>query len=148
MNHRELIAQIRFQLSTLRDRNEHHAFEHLCRKYARVRICSNILPATGPVAAGGDQGRDFETFRTLLQTEIKRTSTFVGAGSSAEAIAFACTTQLYSSGLSAKILADVAKIMESGTQVDSIYFFCTEAIPAAKQHELRDKVRHEHAIEL
>lgn len=148
MNHQDLIAQIRFQLSTLRERNEHHSFEHLCRQFARIRICTNIIPATGPVAVGGDQGRDFETFRTYLHTEVRGTSTFVGAGSTKEAIAFACTTQLYSSGLPAKILEDVAKITQSGAVVDSIYFFCTEPIPIAKQHELRDKVRNEHAVEL
>jgi hypothetical protein len=148
VNHLELIAQIRFQLLSLRDRNDHHAFEHLCRKFARLRICSNIIPATGPVAAGGDQGRDFETFRTYLQSKVPQIPTFVGAGPAAEMIAFACTTQQYSTGLPAKIISDVAKIMESGTPVDSIYFFCTEPIPAAKQHELRDRVRHDHGVEL
>lgn len=60
----EVKAQIRFALEQLSAKNAHHEFEHLCLDLARLRICSNVLPATCPVAAGGDQGHDFETFRT------------------------------------------------------------------------------------
>jgi hypothetical protein len=55
----QIIAQIRFALARLSERNAHHEWEHVCRHLTRERICSNILPATGPVQAGGDQGRDF-----------------------------------------------------------------------------------------
>ena len=60
----QIIAQIRFAFEQLSERNAQHEWEHLCRHLARDRICSNILPATGPVQAGGDQGRDFGTFHT------------------------------------------------------------------------------------
>jgi len=52
---------ISYALSELSTDNAHHDFEHLCRHLARRRICSNILPATGPVSGGGDKGADFET---------------------------------------------------------------------------------------
>ena len=37
--------------------------EQLCFQLARRRIYANVIPATGPVSAGGDQGKDFETYR-------------------------------------------------------------------------------------
>lgn len=61
---------IRLALGTLAADNAHHQFEQLCRHLARYRIASNILPATGPVSADGDQGRAFETFRTHLAEEL------------------------------------------------------------------------------
>jgi hypothetical protein len=54
---------VRLALGSLAADNAHHSFEHLCRHVAKRRIASNVLPATGPVSVGGDQGRDFETFR-------------------------------------------------------------------------------------
>src|SRR5262249_17539544 len=44
---------IRFQLEHLTARNEHHTFEEICYRIAERRLSSNILPATGPVGAGG-----------------------------------------------------------------------------------------------
>lgn len=61
---------IRLALGSLAADNAHHSFEHLCRHIAKRRIASNVLPATGPVSAGGDQGLDFETFRTYLADEL------------------------------------------------------------------------------
>jgi hypothetical protein len=75
----ELAKYIRFQLSELRAQNKHHEFEHLARQFARLRVCENILPATGPVGAGGDNGRDFETYRTYLASTPIATSTFLGS---------------------------------------------------------------------
>jgi hypothetical protein len=66
----QIKTHIRFQLEQLSTKNAHHDFEHLCRNLTRARICSNIIPATGPVSAGGDQGRDFETFRTYLNSSL------------------------------------------------------------------------------
>jgi hypothetical protein len=62
----ELRPYIRFQLTQLSAENAEHDFEHLTFDLARVRVASNLLPATGPVQAGGDQGRDFESYRTYL----------------------------------------------------------------------------------
>jgi hypothetical protein len=45
---------IRLALNQLRVRNAHHQFEDLCRDFFRVRISPDVLPATGPVGAGGD----------------------------------------------------------------------------------------------
>src|SRR5215217_1200236 len=71
---RQLTEQIRFSLDQLRSQNQHHDFEHIARHIARNRIAANILPATGPVAGRGDQGRDAETFRTYLSVGTRSSS--------------------------------------------------------------------------
>jgi hypothetical protein len=118
----QVVSQIRFQLDQLSARNGHHDFEHLCRHLTRARICSNILPATGPVSAGGDQGRDFETFRTYLSKSTIADSSFLGLISQ-EPIAFACTlTQ--KDDLRSKVRADVGVIMGGNAcRGDSLFLF-------------------------
>ena len=127
--------QIRYALSQLRSRNGHHEFEHLCRELARVRITPNILPATGPVSAGGDQGRDFETFRTCIQERLP--DTFLAAEGDLR-IVFACTLQR--ENLATKIRNDLGAIAGSGP-VDRVYFFCEQDIPVARRHQLCDWAR-------
>lgn len=57
-----LFASIRLQLNELSSANCHHAFEQLAQHLARVRVYRNILPATGPVGAGGRQCARFPDF--------------------------------------------------------------------------------------
>lgn len=118
-NRRQLEHQVQYELSNLGARNAAHDFEHLCRHVARLRICSNILPATGPVSAGGDQGRDFETFRTFLESEFND-SAFLALASE-KTITFACSTQVQK--VSAKIKSDAKKICSQGEHVDEVHFF-------------------------
>src|SRR5215216_689626 len=106
----QIISQIRFALERLSERNAEHDWEHLSRHLARERICSNVLPATGPVQAGGDQGRDFETFRSFLARNPLRGRAFVGLVSE-RPLAFACTLE---KRLATKIKRDVTTIMSSG----------------------------------
>ncbi|GAB3849707.1 hypothetical protein GCM10027610_073350 [Dactylosporangium cerinum] len=47
---------IRVSLEKLGETNGHHEFERLCLGLARQRVAPNLIPATGPVGAGGDQG--------------------------------------------------------------------------------------------
>lgn len=141
----QVTAQIRFALERLSENNAQHEFEHLCRHFARERICSNILPATGPVQAGGDQGRDFETFRSYLSQSALKERSFIGLISD-EPLAFACTIQ--KSRIPAKVKKDVATIMASGTKVKGVHFFCSRGLDVAKRHELQEWARQEHKIEL
>jgi hypothetical protein len=67
---RQLIKYLRFQLNELSAENGHHTFEHICREVARARLATNLVPATGPVAGGGDAGRDFETFKSYLPKQL------------------------------------------------------------------------------
>jgi len=143
-SHRELEKQIRYQLNQLGARNAHHDFEHLCRDLARTRICSNIMPATGPVAAGGDQGRDFETYQTSLGDPFE-TSLFVGSTTD-KRLVFACTLQKDS--VPSKIRSDVKTIVGTGRPVDVVHYFCECDIPVAKRHELQSWASTEHEIDL
>ena len=129
----ELAKYIRFRLSELRVENKHHEFEHLSRHFARLRICQNILPATGPVSAGGDQGRDFETYRHYLDSTPIATSTFLGSVGD-KRIIFACSLQ---QAIIPKIRADVATVCSGPRAVDAIYYFCEADLSVARRHQLQ-----------
>src|ERR1700710_2732972 len=106
----QLAQQIRFGLETLRERNGHHEFEALCFGLARRRIVSNLVPATGPVSSGGDQGRDGESHWTNLSNEIEAESMFTSLATS-DNVVLACTMQ--QSGVPTKIKKDIASILDS-----------------------------------
>lgn len=128
---------IRFALDNLGARNAHHDFEELCRQFAQARIASNILPATGPVSAGGDQGRDAETFHTVLKVELGPHGAFLGRVSDGLYV-FTCTIQ--QDDVDKKILADVKKILEHGRKPVAIYAFCTGNLPVGKRKKLEKYV--------
>lgn len=141
----QVAAQIRFGLEQLSARNAHHEFEHLCRYLTRARICSNVLPATGPVGQGGDQGRDFETFRTYLSNSTLAETAFVGIVSN-KPLVFACTLQKQQ--IKRKIKLDVKKIMSSGSTVEGVHCFCSASVPIATRHELINWARETHSVAL
>jgi hypothetical protein len=132
--HREVEQMIRFALDQLGVRNRQHEFEHVCRKFARLRICENILPATGPVSAGGDQGRDFETYVTHLSEHLDAGTWFVGATADGP-VAFACSIQREK--VSTKIRSDVTSICSHGTRPVSIHFFSVMPVPVSARHKLQ-----------
>jgi hypothetical protein len=139
----QVIDYIKFQLEQLSAKNAHHEFEQMCLHITRARICSNILPATGPVSAGGDQGRDFETFTSYLRSTPIANSTFVGKASQ-KPIAFACSIQR--KGILAKMKADVDLIMASGEPVEAIYYFSTSDIGVMSRHRLQTWVRQKYSL--
>lgn len=141
----QLTAFLRFQLSQMRAHNRHHAFEDSCRDFARQNILANILPATGPVAAGGDQGRDFETFHTYLTNNLGPTGHFIGIAPE-ETVVFTCTLQV--DDIKSKILGDVTAICGQGTPVDRVFSFVEVDVPTAKRHDLIEKVSREHRVNL
>src|SRR5437667_2683649 len=140
----QLTAQIRFALARLSERNAQHEWEHLCRHLTRERLCSNILPATGPVQAGGDQGRDFETFHTYLSRSSLAGQSFVGL-SSETPIAFACSLE---ERVIPKMRRDVKTIMSGGVPVERIYLFSTRSVPVAKRHKLLEWARTTYKVPL
>jgi hypothetical protein len=140
----ELANYIRFQLSQLRSQNKHHDFEHLARHFARLRICENILPATGPVSSGGDQGRDFETYRSYLSSTPIATSTFLGSAKDKK-IVFACSLQ---QDIVPKIKSDISTICASPQRIDAIYYFCEVDLPVAGRHQLQEWTRETFQSEL
>ena len=144
-NRDEVASQIRFALSRLTERNAHHEFEHLCRHFAMRFICSNILPATGPVSAGGDQGRDFETFHTYLRRELGPHGPFLGLVSEG-AIAFVCTIQ--ANGVENKLAKDIEKICNSGHPVHEVKAFTAQAVSVNTRHRLQKKTLETHNLRL
>jgi hypothetical protein len=141
----EIRSQLRFFLNELGVRNEHHTFERLCREFSRHRICKNVVPATGPVSAGGDQGRDFETFRSYLQNCGLEANGFIGESSGA-LLAFACSVQR--DNLRQKILADLEKISKGGHRPERVYFFLTSDLTAADRHKTQDEGRERFGLDL
>ncbi|NJC66227.1 hypothetical protein HC028_17195 [Planosporangium flavigriseum] len=106
---------------------------------------SNVLPATGPVAVGGDQGRDFETFHSYLAGSLRFATGFLALAAT-DTVVFACTLQR--DKLKSKIKADVKSICTQGTPVHRIYFFAVETVPVAERHELQSFVHDAHQVKL
>jgi tetratricopeptide (TPR) repeat protein len=144
-NPERLARYLRFALQEdLAARNAHHDFEHVCRHVARGRLASNLLPATGPVSAGGDSGSDFETFPTALLAELGPHGGFL-AHVSKGTWAFACTIQREE--LATKIAADVAKIANGGA-FDRVYALTAAPLPKGRRSKLIAKVAADHGLEL
>lgn len=136
---------IRFQLEQLTARNEHHGFEGISFRIAERRLSSNLLPATGPVSAGGDQGRDAESYYTRLPEELPGAGGFVGRAT-AEPLVVACTVQ--KSGLEAKIRSDLQSICGQGGEVSRVAFFAVQEVPVAARHRLQEHARETHGVNL
>ena len=141
----EVAAQVRVALSHLPVRNAHHEFEQMCRHLTGQFICSNVLPATGPVSAGGDQGRDFETFRTYLRDELGPYGAFLGLASN-RPVAFVCTLQ--ADNVTTKIRSDIAIVCASGYPVDEIHAFTLASVPVSARHRLQDEAQEDHDVRL
>jgi hypothetical protein len=140
----ELQQRIRFALVQLGPQNKHHEFEHLAGEIARLRVASNMLPATGPVARWGDQGRDFETFHTYITNSPIADSTFLSliAGNK---IVGACSLQ---QDIEPKIKEDVKTIVDCGEKIDAIYYFCEADLRVGKRHALQNWADASHCVKL
>lgn len=133
----ELRPYIRFQLTQLSAQNAAHDFEHLAFDLARVRIASNLLPATGPVQAGGDQGRDFESYRTYLARSSVANASFAGLASDGIVVG-ACTID---KKIVRKIKSDFRTIFASGERPTHVAYFCESDLPVSKRHILQKYCR-------
>src|SRR5436305_720692 len=116
--------QIKFFIDQMGSQNAHHDFEHLCRHLARARICSNILPATGPVTSGGDQGADFETFRSNIAATLGN-GAFVGLVSDKKT-SFSCTIQ--TTDLEGKIKSDINKMANREFPPERVVYFTIQSV--------------------
>jgi len=112
--------------------NEAHQFEGLCFQIARIKICENILPATGPVQAGGDKGIDFDTYTSFLRNNPGISLSGI-AQVSDQRIIFACSLQV---DYKSKIRSDIKKILKENLMVDRIIFFSGVDIPIGRRREL------------
>lgn len=142
----EVEAFVSVQLSMLAERNEHHVFERIATRIARRRLSSNILVANGPVSAGGDQGRDAESYTTYIPDELPHSAGFAATASKAPVV-LACTVQ--KSGLKAKVLKDLAGICADGAApVDLVAVFSAANISEALTHELQKVARDDYNVKL
>lgn len=139
-------AQIRFQLDQLKAQNQHHGFEDIAREFTRQRVCRNLLPATGPVGAGGDQGRDFETYNTYLDDAlvIEDTKLFEGVAKNGN-VFFACSAQ---EKIPPKIKSDIKSIFSHTEEKRPVTYFCVEDVPVAKRNKLIKWCRDGYDVEL
>lgn len=141
----QIRAEVRFALNQLRVRNGQHEFETMTRTLARATVSRNLLPATGPVAAGGDQGRDFESFPTQLSGQIRALGRELEVPDKA-IVGFACTLQ--QEDLRTKIRGDVDKIVGEGPPVEFVVAYCEADIPVARRHAIERDVHTKHGIRL
>lgn len=141
----QLVQQILFSLDRLSDGNGHHEYEKICFAFARRRVSINLLPATGPVSAGGDQGRDAESFWSNIANEVPATSVHA-ATVSGERVVLACTIQ--KTDIPSKIRSDLNSITGQGTPVDRVLYFTVASVPVAKRHELIAQARTDRDVEL
>ena len=133
----EYRQRIRFALANLSASNGQFVFERVCLELARVTVSPSVMPATGPVSAGGDQGRDFETFPSRVPGRAGPEAVRAGIGRDDE-VTFACTLQ--KQGISAKVAADVERVLGSGRRPDWIVVFCEVNVPVAKRHAIQDRL--------
>lgn len=122
---------VRYQLSSLNSKNKHHDFEEMCYQFARLAISPNFLPATGPVSSGGDQGRDSETFQTVVRSTPPVGSPWAFADGRRAVIA--CSLE---KKFKPKIEGDVKTICATN-KPNIIYFFSNQDIPVAARHKLQ-----------
>jgi hypothetical protein len=143
-NRYQLRQYIRFQLEQMSAKNEHHLFEELAFELARLTVSRRLVPATGPVQAGGDQGRDFESYRSYLANSPIAAS--VGAGlDNDDVIVFGCTLNKQLEG---KIKGDIKTMCSSEPKPDAIYYYAAPDLVVAKRHELQAWSRKQHDAKL
>ena len=145
MNNRYQLRQyIRFQLEQMSAKNEHHLFEELAFELARQTVSRRLVPATGPVQAGGDQGRDFESFRTYLASSPIASSVAAGTDGD-DVLVFGCTLD---KKLEAKIKGDIKTMCGSDPNPDAIFYYAVPDLAVAKRHELQAWTRKQYSAEL
>jgi len=139
----EYQQRIRFALAGLNASNGHFVFEQLCRELTKATIARNVLPATGPVSAGGDQGRDFESFPTALTDTVGDVGIEVGLAPG-DGVAFVCTLQRRE--VRAKLLADISKVVASGAAVAWVVAFCAADVPVAARHAIEGEASRQFGV--
>jgi hypothetical protein len=135
---------LRFALSQLAGKNGHHTFERLCFQLARRRVYSNVIPATGPVSAGGDQGADFETYPVGKVTAVGTESPFF-ARATDEKVLFACSIE---KNVPAKVREDLKKAAAFQEKVKRVVFFSNWDVPVGKRHALQKTAEEQYGIAL
>ncbi|WP_420443414.1 NB-ARC domain-containing protein [Candidatus Poriferisodalis sp.] len=128
-----LQRQIRLALTQLGARDASLDFQRLCFELACVTVSSYFVYPAGPVGAGGDQGRDFETFWTA-DSEVLRDGIELGVERRHKVVGL-CTLQ--QRGLARKICADAKRACEGHESVDRLLAYTERDIPRGAQEKIR-----------
>lgn len=132
----EVAMRIRLGLDQLRTRNGFHEFEGLCLAFANARLGGHFVPATGPVSAGGDHGRDFTSHLRIVQDrEI----------TVADEVVAICTTQ--ADRVVDKIRSDLRKIT-AARPVKAVFAFLTADLPIGQIERLKHEADTAYGIRL
>lgn len=142
LNATQASLYVRFALSQLRGTNGHHEFENLCFQLARRRIYANVIPSTGPVSSGSDQGSDFETYHVGEVMPVGTASAFFGRVAR-EKVVFACSLE---KNVQKKVKEDLEAAAEFHQAVDRLVFFTTEDVPVGRRHKLQRFAQDTHGI--
>jgi hypothetical protein len=145
VNPAEAVVLIGFALSQLGTRNAHHEFEHLCRELTRRRICPNILPATGPVSGGGDQGADFESYKVGTAANSDSVTSSFFSRSVPDKWLFACSLE---SNYKKKINEDLQSAKRFGEPVVRVVFFHHLPIKVSARNRLKRDSKEKFQLEL
>lgn len=143
-NRYQLRQYIRFQLEQMSAKNDYHLFEQLAFDLARQTVSRRLVPATGPVQAGGDQGRDFESYRTYLTSSSIASSVALGLEGN-DVLVFGCTLNKQ---LANKIRGDVKAMCGYEPKPAAIYYYAVPDLAVAARHELQAWCRQEHGAAL
>jgi len=143
-NRYQLRQYIRFQLEQMSAKNQHHQFEELAFELARQRVSRNLIPATGPVQAGGDKGRDFETYQGLCAPPSAKNALSIAVPIK-EPTFFGCTLQKQPVH---KIKADLAKMVVSIHRPSLICYYAASDIPIANRHRLQEESVQKYGVQL
>ncbi len=103
------------------------------------------MPATGPVAAGGDDGRDGESYWSIIASELSGTSQF-SALATDENVVLAVTTQR--DEIPSKIRSDLGKICMDSAPVDRVIYFTVAPVNISKRHEIQKHARETYSVVL
>jgi hypothetical protein len=139
----QIEAMIRFGLATLGEQNAHHEFEALCREFALQAFTTKIIPATGPVSAGGDQGIDFDTYEGLPR-RLGPLAIFYGIRDDQYQV-FACTLEKQAP---AKVKSDLKTISELPTNPKQVIYFSSQPVTIATRNSLKKHALERYGISL
>lgn len=135
-------ATLRFQLDSITERNETHAFEIFCRKLCERTICPNLKPATGP-EGGGDSKADAETIP--VSHEVSRLWYSADANAGQERWAFAFSAK---EAWSEKVRNDVQGIVETDRGYSKIFFATSRAARAKDRARIEDELTATHGVQV
>jgi hypothetical protein len=133
MDTASLTRYLHFAVDELTTRNGQFEFEALCQELIKARVASNLVTATGPVAAKGDQGRDAETYVSYLAEELGPHSAFLALLQD-DMAAVCCTLQR--DDLKSKFEDDAKKVVSAGAEVQRIYAMCSTPVAVGVRHEM------------